>query len=120
MGGRTRVNPSSAASGGGDHAALAVVSLGPLRRSDWDARAAKSKIHLQDVEAADVAIDGVDDLALVDEDVVELNGAGGRHWRRRRHEHADLLRLVGIGNIVGAQSAVEEGAEHDLIGLPGS
>src|SRR5688572_985586 len=33
---------------------------------------AHSEIHLQAVQAADVAVDGVDDLALVDEYVVEL------------------------------------------------
>src|SRR6516164_8131573 len=77
-----------------------------------------SKIHFQNVEPADVAVDGVDDLALVDEYVVELNGTGRRHGRRRRDEHPHFLRLVRIGNVVGAQPPVEEGAEHDLIGLP--
>ena len=43
-----------------------------------------SKIHLEDVEAADVAVDGVDDLALVHEHVVELDGAGGRLVRHAR------------------------------------
>src|SRR3984893_12243516 len=77
-----------------------------------------SKIHLQNVEAADVAIDGVDDLALVHEHVVELHGGGRRHGRGRGHAHTDLPGLVGIGNVIGAQSAVEEGAEHDLVRLP--
>ncbi len=66
-----------------------------------------------------MAVDGVDDLALVDEYVVELDGPARCHRRGRRHEHADLLRLVWIGDVVGAQAAVEEGAEHDLVGLPG-
>src|SRR2546428_11857213 len=56
----------------------------------------ESKVHLQNVEAADVAVDGVDDLALVDEHVVELDGAGGRHRRRPRHEQAAPL-AVGTG-----------------------
>src|SRR5262249_56174110 len=77
-----------------------------------------SKIHLQDVKAADVAIDRIDDLALVDEDVVELDGAGRRHRRRWWHEYPDLLRLIWIGNVIGAQSALEEGAQHHLIGFP--
>src|ERR1700739_854215 len=80
-------------------------------------RSSKSEIHLEDVEPADMAIDGVDDAALVDEDVVHLDGAGGRAGRRRRREHADLLRLIGVRDVVGAQAAVEKGAEHDLIRL---
>src|SRR4051812_28662808 len=40
-----------------------------------------SEIHLQDVEPAGVAVDAVDDLALVDEHVVDLDRAGGREGR---------------------------------------
>src|SRR5262249_41796945 len=98
------------------------ASAGPGRGSRPSSRPANatphSKIHLQDVKTADVAIDRIDDLALVDEDVVELDGAGRRHRWRWWHEHPDLLRLIWIGNVIGAQSAIEEGAEHDLIGLP--
>src|SRR5437660_3315188 len=79
-----------------------------------------SKIHLQNIEPADVTIDGVDDAALVDEHVVHLNCAGRRTGRPWRHENTDLFRLVRIGNVVGAQAAIEEGAKHDLIGLPRS
>src|SRR5579863_5968369 len=71
-------------------------------------RSSKSEIHFEDVEPADVAIDRVDDLPLVDEDVVHLDGAGWRAGGRRRHEDADFLGLIRIGNVVGAQSAVEE------------
>src|ERR1051325_9794676 len=68
------------------------------------------EIHLQAVQPADVAVDRVDDLALVDEHVVELDGAGWRAGRCRRHEGADLLRLVRVGDVEGAQTTVEEGA----------
>jgi hypothetical protein len=61
-----------------------------------------SKFHFQDVEPAHVTIHGVDDLALVHEHVVELNGAGRRQGRRRRNEDSDFLRLVRIGDVVGA------------------
>ena len=37
--------------------------------------AARSKIHFQNVEPAAEAVDRVDDLALVDEAIVELNRA---------------------------------------------
>ena len=79
---------------------------------------ARSKIHFQNVEPADVAIDSIDDGALVDEDVIHLDDAGRSAGRRRRHEDADFLWLIRIGNVVGAEPAVEEGAEHDLVGLP--
>ena len=65
----------------------ATARLYAVRRA---AAPGSSEIHLQDVQPADVAVDGVDDLALVDEHVVDLDRAGGRHRRRRRHEHADL------------------------------
>src|SRR3984893_5002609 len=58
----------------------AQINVGGLLMLRY-ARDTGSKIHLQDVEAADVAIDGVDDLALVHEHVVELDGAGRRHGR---------------------------------------
>src|SRR3954471_5867221 len=65
-----------------------------------------SKIHLQDVEAADVAVDGVDDLALVDEHVVELDGAGGRHRRRPRHGNAALLGVGASGGAGGTNTPI--------------
>jgi hypothetical protein len=34
--------------------------------------------HLENVHAADQPVDRVDDAALVDEDVVDLDGAGAR------------------------------------------
>src|SRR4051794_36135552 len=40
------------------------------------------KIHLQAVQPPDVAIDAVHDLALVDEHVVDLGGAGRRAGHR--------------------------------------
>ena len=77
-----------------------------------------SEIHLQDVEPAGEAIDRVDDLALVHEHVVELDRGIFRQRRPRRNEGRDLLRLVGVGDVVGAQAAVEERADYDLVGLP--
>src|SRR5712671_2079005 len=77
-----------------------------------------SEIHLQNIQAAGEAIDRVDDLALVDEDVVELDGADRRERGRRRHEGGDFLRLERVGDVVGAQAAVEEGADDDLVGMP--
>src|SRR5262245_64227912 len=77
------------------------------------------KPHLQNVKAAGVAVDGVDHLALVDEHVVELDGAGRRAARRRRHEHGDLLGAIRVGDVVGAQAAVEEGTEDDAVRAPG-
>jgi hypothetical protein len=65
-----------------------------------------------------IAIDGIDDGALVDEHVIHLDDAGRSAGRRWRLENADGLGLIRIGNVVGAKAAVEEGAEHDLVGLP--
>ena len=64
-----------------------------------------------------MAVDGIDDLAVVDERVVDLAGAG-RGVRHLRHKIGHLLRLVRVGDVEGAQPAVEEGAEHDLVRLP--
>src|SRR5947199_119208 len=58
------------------------------------------------------------DTGLVDKDVVELAGAGRRAARRFGHEIGDLARLVRVGDIEGAQPAVEEGAEYHLVRLP--
>src|SRR6185437_14781171 len=79
---------------------------------------ARSEIHLQRIETAGVAVDGVNDLAFIYEDIVELYRACRRAFRWRWHEGADFLWLVRIGNVVCAQAPVEERAEHDLVGLP--
>jgi len=42
-----------------------------------------SEIHFQGVEAADMAVDAEHDAAVVDEDVVDLAGAGRRVWPLR-------------------------------------
>src|SRR5580704_15584595 len=76
-----------------------------------------SEIHFHRVEPAGVAVDGIDDGAVVDEHVVDLAGAG-RGVRHLRHEIGDFLRLVRVGDVEGAQPAIEEGAEHDLVRLP--
>ncbi len=55
-----------------------------------------SEIHFERVEAADMAVDRVDDLALVDEHVVDLDRPARRARRRLRNEIADLGRLIGI------------------------
>src|SRR5271169_291689 len=55
-----------------------------------------SEIHFERVEAADMAVDGIDDLALVDEHVVDLDRSARRARRRFGDEIADLGRLIGI------------------------
>ena len=74
--------------------------------------------HLEDVQAAGEAIDGIDDAALVDVDVVQLDRAGRRQRRRARHEVGDFLRLIRVADVVGAHAGIEEGADHDLVGAP--
>src|SRR5262245_53473052 len=76
------------------------------------------KIHLKDVQPARVPVDGVDNATLVDEHVIELNRAGRGVLRRWRDESGDFLGLIWVGNVVGAQPAVEESADHDLVRLP--
>src|ERR1700719_310682 len=90
-------------------AAIAVLSATERR----------SEIHLEDVEPACEAVDGVDDRALIYEHVVELDRFAGGARRGRGDEGRDLPRLVGIGDVVGAQAAIEEGADNDLVGVPG-
>src|SRR5258705_13084598 len=78
------------------------------------------EIHFQRVYAAGETIDGIDDAAVVDKNIVELDGARARHCRRTWHEIRDFLRLVWIGEIVRPQPAVEESAENDGVGTVGS
>src|SRR6195256_907295 len=63
-------------------------------------------------------VDRVDDAALVDEHVVELDRAARRKGWRLWHEGRDFLRLIRVGNVVGAQAAVEERADDDRVGVP--
>src|ERR1700686_3771576 len=60
----------------------------------------RSELHFEAIEAADMAVDGIDDSAVVDEHVVDLAGAG-RRARHLRHEIGDLLRLVRVRQVVG-------------------
>src|SRR6266446_6350563 len=85
---------------------IVMLAIAGLRVSSHAREALE--IHLQDVEPAREAVDRVDDLALVDEYVVELDRVHLGHARGRRHEGGDLSRLIGIGEIVGAQAAIEE------------
>src|SRR5476651_2214812 len=110
---RLSLRPNRPAAGDGK-----ISFMGPLYPSHAP-KVRGLEIHLQRIKPAGEAIDGVDDLALVDEHVVDLHAAYRRALRRARHESREFLGLVSVGNIVGAQAAVEEGAEHDLIGLPG-
>src|SRR2546428_7134999 len=71
--------------------------------------------EVEDIEPADDPVDGVEDAALVDQDVVELDGPGRRLARPRRHERRDLLRLERIPDVEGAHAAVEEGADDDVL-----
>src|ERR1700730_18095462 len=78
-----------------------------------------SEVHFKRVEPSDMTVDGINDGALVNEHVVYLDRPGRRALGRGRDEIADLLRLVGVRGVVGAQPAIEEGPEHDAIGFPG-
>src|SRR5258706_9193982 len=78
------------------------------------------EIHFQRVYAAGETIDGIDDATVVDKNIVELDGARARHCRGTWHEIRDFLRLVRIGEIIRAQTAVEERAENDGVGTVGS
>src|SRR5271167_3113042 len=55
-----------------------------------------SKIHFERVEAADMAVHRIDDLALVYEHVVDLDRTARRPRRRLGDKIADLGRLIGI------------------------
>src|SRR6266446_3557102 len=75
-----------------------------------------SEVHFKRVEPSDMAVDGINDGALVDEHIVYLDRPGRRALGRCRDEIADLLRLVGVRGVIGAQPAIEEGPEHDAVG----
>src|SRR5271166_4449272 len=77
-----------------------------------------SELHFERVEPADMAVDRIDDLALVDEHIVDLDRAARRPRRRLGDEIPDFGRLVGVRGVVGAQPTVEEGGENDAIGFP--
>src|SRR6202048_2629380 len=78
-----------------------------------------SEVHFKCVEPSDMTVDGINDGALVDEHVVYLDRPGRRALGWCGDEIADLLRLVGVRRVVGAQPTIEEGPEHDAVGLPG-
>src|SRR5207249_9824004 len=70
------------------------------------------ELDLQDVESADHAVDGVRDAALVDHDVVDLDGLRRRFPRCRRDEPGGLAGMERIGEVEGAHATVEE-RPHD-------
>src|SRR5438132_11365400 len=78
----------------------------------------RSEVHLKRIEPSDMTVYGINDRALIDEYVVDLYRPGRRALGRCGDEIADLLRLVGVGRVVGAQPAVEEGPEHDAVRFP--
>src|SRR6266571_2713218 len=82
--------------------------------------AALSQTHLEDVEAAGMAVDGEDDAAVVDEHVVDLRRSDRRAGWGRRHEVRDLARFVRIPYVVGPDTGVEESAEHYVLRAPGT
>src|SRR5487761_957119 len=49
----------------------------------------RSEVHFEGVEPSGVAVDGIDDAALVDQDVVDLDRPGRRPLGRRRDEIGD-------------------------------
>src|SRR5205085_5459420 len=78
---------------------------------------ASSELHFEAVEAADDAVDRKDDATVVDEHVVDLAPPVLR-LGDVRHKIADLLGLVWVFQIEGAQAAAEKRAEDDVLALP--
>src|ERR1700737_1031560 len=72
----------------------------------------RSEVHLKRVEPSDMAVDGINDGALVDEHIVYLDRPGRRALGRCRDEIADLLRLVGVRRVGGGHPPLEEGPAH--------
>src|SRR5262245_50990821 len=102
-----------------DRAACAnCIVFDPPRLDLARATPSRSEVHFQDVKSTDMPIDGIDDLALVDKNVVELDGSGGCTAGCGRHKRSDFVGPEGIGNVVSAQAAVEERAENDPVGVP--
>src|SRR5215469_17535477 len=66
-----------------------------------------SEVHFEGVEPADMTVDGVDHLTLIDEHVVDVDRPAGRARRRFGDEITDLRRLVWVCRIVRAQPTVE-------------
>src|SRR6266576_3693696 len=77
-----------------------------------------SKRHLENVEAPDKTIDGVDDAPVVDIDIVQLNRAGTRQHGCTWHEVGNLLRLVRVADVVCAHAGVEKSADDNLVRAP--
>src|ERR1700738_3505235 len=65
------------------------------------APAPRSKVHLKRVEPSDMTVDGINDGALVDEHVVDLDRPGRRALGWCGDEIGDLFRVVGIRRVVG-------------------
>src|SRR5262249_16897283 len=86
----------------------------PMRLLSYDAL----KAELEDVETADHTVDRVENLAVVDQDVVDLRGLDRRLAERRRHEGGDLRGVEGIAHVERPHAAVEEGADDDVFGDP--
>src|SRR5262245_36815646 len=103
-----------------DRAAWAnSIAFDPPRLDLARATPSRSEVHFQYVKSTDMPIDGIDDLALVDKNVVELDGSGGCSARCGRHKGGYLVRAIWIRDIVSTQAAVEERAENDPVGVPG-
>src|SRR5579871_2333411 len=68
----------------GDRNARAALALKPpperagLARGEKVEHRSRSEIHLQNVQPADMAIDGINDASLIDKDIVHLDRAGRR------------------------------------------
>src|SRR5215831_16931129 len=86
----------------------------------WASDPRSSHLHLERVETAADAVHGADDPTVVDEDVVDLHGAGPRPRGRRGDVERDLLRPEWIRQVEGAHPAVEEAADDDRLGHPGA
>src|SRR5262249_39508190 len=73
------------------------------------------KTHLQYVEPANMTIDDVHNLALVDENIVELGRSGRRSARCGGHKCTHFLGPIRIGDVVSAQAPVEERTNYCLV-----
>src|SRR5262249_62415937 len=77
------------------------------------------KPHPKKYPPAGRAVDSVGNPTFHNNHVVELTPTRRCAFRRRGDKGRDLFRHIRIGNVVSAHTAVEESADHDLVGLPG-
>src|SRR6185437_7881088 len=97
------------------------------RWSTYEGRAARTShasrtLVLQDIEPG-IGVGHIHDAVVIDEHVAGLNDLGrvrplvDDRFRRRRHEVADLLWLIGVAHIVNAQAGIVVSGKHGVLGL---